>query len=115
PCNLRDYSRSVHRLYVEHLRHPRVAIPLLPARGPDEPFHLSPNRSRVRAGLCGDKDDCGGLSAVAASRLAGNHCSYSGSHHRTFHVEDEGWHDRRSPKISIAFAVRNHLTGCERL
>src|SRR5207247_912691 len=86
---------------------------VLPARGVDEPFHLSANRTGVGAGVCGDKNDHGGLSAAAASHLTWNHRSYSGSDHWTFHVEDEEWHDRRRPKISIAFGIPKYLTGCE--
>ena len=33
PADLRDHPRPVHRLHLEHLRHPRPALALLPARG----------------------------------------------------------------------------------
>ncbi len=50
-------SRSIHCLYVEHLRDPWFAIALLPAGRSDEPFHLSQNRTRIGARIRGPQND----------------------------------------------------------
>src|SRR4051812_25291258 len=114
PGSVGDYARPVYRLYFKYLCHSRLAISLLPACGANEPFHLSANRPRAGARVCGHENDHGELSALSARHLTGNHCSYSGSHHWALHVEDEARHGRR-PKISIAFGAPNHLTASESL
>ena len=40
PRGARDHARHFHCLYLEHLRHPRLALALLPARQSRSAFHL---------------------------------------------------------------------------
>ena len=51
PRDLRHHHRPVHRLHVQHLRHPRAASPLLPARGDDRQVPVPQGGSRAGAGF----------------------------------------------------------------
>src|SRR5438105_3830027 len=77
----RDHARPVYRLYVEHLRHSRLALAVFPAREPDRSVHLSENRPRARASVCWNQNDCGALFSAADSAVARRHCAHPCRHH----------------------------------
>ncbi len=66
-------------------------------------------------GFVGIKMIFGQIFSRADSDLPRHHRTHSRSHHRYFDVEDAEPGCNRRPKISIAFALWNHLTGFERL
>ncbi len=113
--DLCDYARPFHRLHVQHLRDSGLAVALLPAGRFDGSLRLLENRTRIRARLCRDQNDSRGLFSDTEEPFTRGNRGDSHTHHGYFDVEDAESGCRRRPKISVAFAVRNHLTALERL
>src|SRR6202043_2164024 len=70
-----------YRLYVQHLCDPRLALALFLARKPDEPLHLSEDRTRSRTRLCWNQDDRRRLFPIAEWNFTRRDRTYSCCHH----------------------------------
>ncbi len=87
PGDLRDHHRSVHRLYLEHLRDPRPARPLFRTCRPHPPLRLSEIRAGCGSGLRRLEDFRRGYAGHRqdpARRLARRHRRHPRNRHHRF-------------------------------